>query len=146
MNSSVYSFRNLKKEMKKVPQKKVIRKVARFLANISKDVELSRESVNSLSATCSSSPHLCLINAGLANGFTREELLNVFVSFGEIQDLVMLEGKSFSILSFKKLENATESENVLNGSYCLKDETKPIYMCFLEGVDGKSLNYVLSSQ
>lgn len=120
--------------MKRVPQKKVTRKVTKFLANKSKE-----ESISWLSPTCSSSPNLCLTNAGLVNGFTREELLELFVSFGEVQDLIMLEGKSFSVLSFKKIESAVKSEQVLNGSYCLKEQTKPLYMCFLEVIDGKSL-------
>lgn len=127
--------------MKRVPQKKVTRKVNKFiLSHKSKE-----DSIISLSPTYSPSPHLCLINAGLINGFMREELLEVFVNFGEVQDLIMLEGKSFSILSFKEKESAVKCENDLNGSYCLKNQTKPLYVCFLEEINGKPQNKFLSN-
>ncbi len=121
--------------MKKVTGKKIARKIARFCAHLSKDM-----SVNLLD-NFSSSPSnvLCLINAGLLNGFTREEIVDIFETFGDIENLIMLEGKSYCVLSFKKKKIAAECFQKLNGSFCLKDESKPLYLCYLKCIDGEDL-------
>ncbi len=122
-------------EMKKVNGKKIARKIVRFCAHLSKDM-----SVNLLDNFSSSPTNvLCLINAGLLNGFTREEILDIFEHFGEVENLIMLEGKSYCVLSFKKENNSAESYQKLNGSFCLKDESKPLYLCFLKCIDGEDL-------
>lgn len=117
--------------MDKVSEKKVARKVTKFIANICNDT-----SIGSL-VPCSISRHICLVNVGLANGFTREELLEIFISFGEVQSLIMVEGRSFSILTFKEVGSAAECVRILNGCYSLRDGAVPLYMYFLERVDGK---------
>ncbi|KAI9558419.1 hypothetical protein GHT06_015201 [Daphnia sinensis] len=114
--------------MKKVTEKKVARKVAKFFANVSNDVS------NGLIGIGNSTPSrfLCLINAGLLNGFTREEIFDIFIGFGEIENLIMIERKSYCILSFKNECAAAESYEKLNGSFCLKGDTQALYLSYLE--------------
>ena len=117
--------------MKKVAAKKIARKVTKFVANLPKDISAN------LTTSTTASQHLCLTNAGLTNGFTKEEIFEIVSAFGDIYVLIMLEGKSFSIASFKNKQSAIECYTKLNGSFCLKGETKPLYICYLECVDGR---------
>lgn len=119
--------------MKKVTEKKVAKKIVKFFANVSKDMS------NNVFGTGPSPPSrfLCLINAGLLNGFTREEILDVFADFGDIENLVMMEGKSYCIVSFENEHAAESCYEKLNGGYCLKGGTSPLYLAYLENFHGK---------
>lgn len=114
--------------MKRVHEKKLNRKITKFMANLSKH--------HSIRLSESSTSQLCLINVGLLNGFSKEEVFEIFRVFGEISYIKMIEGKSFSILTFKDEHCSMDCYKQLNGTYCLRGNTKPLYMSFLDCSNG----------
>lgn len=123
--------------MTKVDLKKIARKVKKCVAGISKDicVKLTEGQVPSR--------HVLLCNAGLVTGFSREEVVSLFSPFGIIEKVVMLPGKSYSFVSFADVQSSANSVEELNGSLCLENGTQPIYLCFVEEIDGKNYELLL---
>ena len=118
--------------MSKVNQKKIARKVTKCVAGILKDVQVK------LTEGQAPSRHVLLCNAGLVTGFSREDLVALFSPFGVIDKVVMLPGKSFSFVSFTDIECSAKSVEQLNGSLCQENGLQPLYLCFIEELNGNN--------
>ncbi|KAK3577072.1 hypothetical protein CHS0354_037097 [Potamilus streckersoni] len=58
---------------------------------------------------------LCVNNAGLDTGVTRDEVFEVFCKYGETDDIMMLPKKPYCFVCYKLVENAEEAYIHLNG-------------------------------
>ncbi|KAL3879966.1 hypothetical protein ACJMK2_032242 [Sinanodonta woodiana] len=58
---------------------------------------------------------LCVNNAGLDTGMTRDEVFEVFCKYGETDDILMLPKKPYCFVCYKLVENAEEAYVHLNG-------------------------------
>lgn len=116
--------------MAKVNDKKIVKKVAKFLGSLAKE---SNECFTSVSSPTSV---LCLVNAGLTTSVTREEVVSLFTPFGAIKDVWMLQGKSYSLVSFVETSAALQCYESLNGSMCLQQGKQPLYLCYVDNVNG----------
>lgn len=114
----------------KANQKKILRKVTKCVIGISKDIQLK------LTKDQAPSKHVLLCNAGLVTGFTREDLFALFSPFGVIERVLMIPGKSYSFLSFSSVDDSETCVNSLNGSLSLENGTLPLYLCYVEDING----------
>lgn len=117
--------------MEKVNDKKIAKKVARFVASLAKEADGY--------FTCVPTPTsvLCLVNAGLLTTVTREEVIALVSPFGAVKDVWMFPGKSFSLVSFVDASAAASCYDSLNGSMCLQQGKQPLYLCFIDHIKGK---------
>ena len=116
--------------MLKISEKKIGKKVAKCLNSISK------EGVIKLKPTLNPTKFILLCNAGLVTGFTREEVVQLFSSFGTVAAVVMIIGKSYCFVSFENVDDSSNGYTTINGSFCLEKNMQPLYLCFIEELDG----------
>ena len=113
----------------KVKEQKILKKISKCLSAISKDVTI----------TVSDSPTLVILicNAGLTTGSSKEELVNLFESYGDIENVILLPGKSYSFVLYRSLQSSKDCYEQLNGSFCLENGSRPIYMSYIQSLNGK---------
>lgn len=74
--------------------------------------------------------NIVICNAGLVNGLTEEATFNAFHSFGPIEKIVLLPGKSCGFVCFFNELSAKLAYNSLNGKLSIGQDQKPIYLLF----------------
>lgn len=113
----------------KVKEQKIAKKVSKCLAGILKEMPL----VISEPATKA----ILICNAGLTTSCSKEELLEHFERFGIVTNFFMFPGKSYSVVYFNTIESSTDCYEQLNGEFCLEKGSRPIYLCYIEPIQGE---------
>lgn len=126
--------------MSKSSERKISKKISKCLISIAK------EGIIKLQPSNIPTRFIILCNAGLVTGFSKEEAVKMFSSFGKLTDVVMILGKSYSFVIFESLQELNiNSLMKLNGSHCLENGTQPLYFSFVEQVDGSIYLLYISS-
>lgn len=73
-----------------------------------------------------------ICNAGLVNGLSEEIIFEHFQKFGELENILLLPGKSCSFISYKNIISAEEAYAKYNGKLNIAQDNKPIYILFCE--------------
>ena len=74
-----------------------------------------------------------MANAGLNTGLQEEQLLELCLAYGEIDEITMLPGKSYCFVVFKDELNAAEAYSAIHGKRKLThSESGPLYLAYAE--------------
>ncbi|KAG8229792.1 hypothetical protein J437_LFUL005873 [Ladona fulva] len=95
--------------------------------------------------TCDRSRILMICNAGLVSGIQREEVINLFLPFGKLEDVCMLPGKSYCFVAFRNEEDAQEAYSVLHGKTILNATEVKLILAFVESVPKTDHDFKSSS-
>lgn len=75
---------------------------------------------------------VAICNAGLVNGLTKETVLEHFLPFGEIENIILIPLKSCGFVIYRNIQNAEEAFNSINGKLNIAQNNKPLYLAFTE--------------
>lgn len=108
---------------------KTEKKVYKAVTKIEKDTGkiVSKEPTN----------FLVVCNAGHMTGATYESIIESFSSYGEIEDVTLVPGKSFSFITFSDIKSAKSAFDDSNGQKCLSALKNPIYISFVNDIPEK---------
>jgi hypothetical protein len=59
--------------------------------------------------------NLFVANAGLGNGIARDEVVNIFKSFGIVENIVMIVKKPYAFVCYKERVAAEKAHEMING-------------------------------
>lgn len=68
------------------------------------------------------------------NGLSEETVYENFIKYGEIDNIVMLSGKSCCFVRYKTIDSATSAFQNINGKLNIGQKNKPIYLSYVESV------------
>jgi len=115
----------------KVKEHKIAKKISKCVASISKEI--------SLIISESETKTILICNAGLTTSCSKEELLGLFESFGTVKNVIMFPGKSYSIVYYDSIQASIDCYTQLNGEFCLDKNSRPIYLCYIEPIQGNDI-------
>nr|XP_022903427.1 alkylated DNA repair protein alkB homolog 8 [Onthophagus taurus] len=78
--------------------------------------------------------NLAICNAGLVNGLSEEVVYDNFIKMGEIENIVMLPGKSFCFVQFENEKSSQKVFEQFNGSLPIAQDNKPIYLQYTKNI------------
>ncbi|KAJ9601051.1 hypothetical protein L9F63_000786 [Diploptera punctata] len=85
--------------------------------------------------SCNPTRYIMVANAGLGTGLQEEELLELCSTYGEIEEIVMLPGKSYCFIIFKNVQNASEAYIAINGKMKItSSDSGPLNLVYAEKV------------
>lgn len=71
-------------------------------------------------------------NAGLLTGLEQEVILNVFLPFGTIENVVMMPNKSYCFVVFRDISEAKTAVDALHGKIQKSIQEGPLYLTYTE--------------
>lgn len=80
-----------------------------------------------------STQNLVVCNAGLSTGLQQEALLAEFATFGDVENIIMVRGKSYCFVKCIDQENATTIYNATHGKCRLGQNGGVLYLSFCAG-------------
>ncbi|XP_017775978.1 PREDICTED: alkylated DNA repair protein alkB homolog 8 [Nicrophorus vespilloides] len=83
-------------------------------------------------STSNPTKNVVVCNSGLSNGLTEEVVMESFMSFGTLDRIIMLPGKSCCFVVFKNLANAKDAFEHINGKLKIAQDNKPILLGYSE--------------
>ncbi|XP_047121255.1 alkylated DNA repair protein alkB homolog 8 [Schistocerca piceifrons] len=85
--------------------------------------------------------NLFIGNAGLVSGMKRESLLEMFSSYGLVEEIVMLPGKSYSFIVYQEPSAAALAYNAVHGKQLKEFNMRCLYLAYTEKLpDTQKLN------
>ena len=114
-------------------EKKAIRKQIRQINNLRRhNAELANISVFP-------TPHLMIGNGGLMCGVDQTQIVNLFERFGKIERIMMLPGRSYSLITFQDADQSRKAVENLQGRVLDSPSEFPkagvaFYLSYLTGV------------
>lgn len=69
-------------------------------------------------------------NAGLVSGIKYEEIAQLFTLYGSVEKIVMIPNKSYSFITFSKIEEAIKASGEINGKVKIGNMDGPLYLYF----------------
>ena len=76
---------------------------------------------------------LCACNVGHVSCANYEDFLNVFLPFGDIEDVVLVPNKSYSFVMFVEISSATRAYEALNGEI-VSSLAQGLYLSFVQDI------------
>ncbi|CAG0922449.1 unnamed protein product [Notodromas monacha] len=104
--------------------KKRARKQTRVLAAIRRDLGIS--------GSDKPTEFVCICNAGLMNGLSEEEFLQLFLRFGSVENVIMPTNKSYAFAVMKSVESAVKAVQSINN--CETMDRRTLYAAFVDSV------------
>ncbi|KAI4462733.1 hypothetical protein MML48_4g00011027 [Holotrichia oblita] len=92
------------------------------------------EKETGIKCTLMASKSIAICNAGLVNGLSEETVYENFIKYGAIDNITMLPGKSCCFVRYKDIEAATRAFENVNGKLNIAQNSKPIYLSYVENV------------
>lgn len=71
-------------------------------------------------------------NAGLASSIQHEDIVELFTKYGEVQNVLMIPGKSYCFIEFKNVLDAETAYSAVNGKIKLDKMDGVIYLLFTD--------------
>lgn len=69
-------------------------------------------------------------NYGLVNGLSRNDLLEVFSQYGQIEHIIMLPHKSYCFICFVNVQEATTAYDKINGKITSLSNQLVLYLIY----------------
>lgn len=84
--------------------------------------------------------HIAICNAGLVNGLSQETIAENFITYGPIERITMLPGKSCCFVTFKDTKSAENAYKNAHGKLNLAQDNKPLYLLYVQSAPQENGN------